>query len=356
MLQQATSMLANDYKFVDDGRSDFDNLIIRFTIATSSSLVEGSKISGRYGNKGTVSKVLPDNLMPIAEDGQRADIILNVLGVVGRLNPSQLFEQEINFMANELVKRMKDLDTLDQYKLYWKFIKAVVPSKYAQIIRKRTCKLSDEDLQSFMDDVIASGIRVLVSPYYGCLDFFQVSDLYKQFNIEPLSLQIPAPEGVVSPVRKLVIGNMYFMRLKHDAEGKFSARSAGALSLASIPSKNNKSYKESKAPYPKTAVRLGEMELVNMFALGDINELYRVLSLYSSSEADRREIIRRLLGVEMQNESIYDIKKVEKLVDAPSLPQTVLSEYFACMGLELMKKDSTPVIPVRVRRNTHKKG
>ncbi len=350
-LQRAKTMLSEDYKFVDDGRSDFDNMILRFRVAAELPLTEGSKITGRYGNKGTVSVILPDDKMPVAADGQRADIILNVLGVVNRLNAPQLWEQEINYIGNELVKRMRKMsDPAERYALYQKFTKAVMPRDHGARMRKRLLKLSDEELATYMDSVMAEGIRLMVPPFYGCPDFFAVHALYEQFGVKPIQMTIPAPEGVVSPEHELVIGNMYFIRLKHDAEGKFSARSAGALSLASIPSKNNKNFKESKAPYPKTAVRLGEMELVNMFALGDIQELYRFLSLYSSSEADRKELIRRLLGTEMSGESVYRIGKVEKMKDAPSLPQTILSEYFACMSLELAKADGSPVVPPRRRR------
>jgi len=355
-LQRAQLMLSKEHKFVDDGRSDFDNMILKFKLACNSPLVEGSKITGRYGNKGTVSVVLPDDQMPFADDGQQAEVILNVLGVVGRLNPGQLFEQEVNFVGNELTKRMKGMGFLEAYKLYCRFLKALMPKEQFMCIRRRTAKLSDEDLTFYMEEVAEEGIRVMIPPFHGCPDFFAVSDLYEEFDVKPLGITIPAPEGMVRPKRNVVMGNMYLMRLKHDAEGKFSARSAGALSLAAIPSKNNKPFKSHMAPYPKTAVRLGEMELVNMFALGDIEELYRFLSLYSSSEADRRELIRRLLGTDDEGGSVYSIEKVEKLKDAPSLPQSILAEYLSCMGMELVDGDGNPVVPVRRRRAPVNKG
>lgn len=69
----------------DDGKA-FDNFKIQFTILKENPLVPGSKLTGRYGNKGIVAKIEKDENMPITVDGERAEILLNPLGVWNRLN------------------------------------------------------------------------------------------------------------------------------------------------------------------------------------------------------------------------------------------------------------------------------
>ena len=68
-----------------DGKS-FDNFKIQFTILKENPLMTGAKISGRYGNKGIVAKIVKDEEMPVTKDGTRAEILLNPLGVIGRLD------------------------------------------------------------------------------------------------------------------------------------------------------------------------------------------------------------------------------------------------------------------------------
>jgi DNA-directed RNA polymerase beta subunit len=66
-------------------KSDFDNIIIIFKILRINELKVGSKISGKYGDKGIISKISPDDEMPVTEYGERVECIFNALGVVNRL-------------------------------------------------------------------------------------------------------------------------------------------------------------------------------------------------------------------------------------------------------------------------------
>lgn len=68
-----------------DGKS-FDNFKIRFTILKENPLAEGCKITGRFGNKGIISQIVPDEEMPTTVDGVSAEICLNPLGILNRLN------------------------------------------------------------------------------------------------------------------------------------------------------------------------------------------------------------------------------------------------------------------------------
>jgi DNA-directed RNA polymerase subunit beta len=69
ILREANILLDSNIKFVDDGRKEFDNLIIKFKVLENFPITEGGKITGRYGNKGTISAILPDEEMPISETG-----------------------------------------------------------------------------------------------------------------------------------------------------------------------------------------------------------------------------------------------------------------------------------------------
>jgi len=338
-LKHARDMVSPEIKFCDEGHSDFDNIILKFRIEREEPLGHGCKLTGRYGNKGVVSEILPDEMMPVADDGTRAEVVLNSLGVINRVNPSQLFELEFNFVADEVAKRMATRDNLsDKMALYRDLIGIVSKSQLAGFDEMVKGK-SDEDITELLTEMEENGIALHVPPFHGCPDFDVLRELFHKYDISPPNFHVKHSERDMKIGNPLMIGEMYFLRLKHDSMSKFSARSGGYLSLSGIPSKNNRQFKESKAPYSKTAVRLGEMELVNMFVLKDIDELFRFLSLYSSNGEDRRTLALRLLGVRSEADDEVDplrLKKVE-LSGADSLPKTILDAYLKAMGMELKR-------------------
>ncbi|MDW8407696.1 MAG: DNA-directed RNA polymerase subunit beta, partial [Anaerolineae bacterium] len=78
------------------------NRMVRVSIAQRRKLTEGDKMAGRHGNKGVVSKVVPVEDMPFLEDGTPVDIILNPLGVPGRMNIGQILETHLGWAATRL--------------------------------------------------------------------------------------------------------------------------------------------------------------------------------------------------------------------------------------------------------------
>jgi len=78
------------------------NRMVRVSIAQRRKLTQGDKMAGRHGNKGVVSKVVPVEDMPFLEDGTPVDIILNPLGVPGRMNIGQILETHLGWAADRL--------------------------------------------------------------------------------------------------------------------------------------------------------------------------------------------------------------------------------------------------------------
>ncbi len=76
--------------------------MVRVSVAQRRKLTEGDKMAGRHGNKGVISKVVPIADMPFLEDGTPVDIILNPLGVPGRMNIGQILETHLGWAADRL--------------------------------------------------------------------------------------------------------------------------------------------------------------------------------------------------------------------------------------------------------------
>ena len=83
--KKARNILDENYMYKEEDNSVFSNMVIEFLVERKVELSVGQKITGRYGNKGVISKIVPDDEMPVLETGERVDVIFNCLGVINRL-------------------------------------------------------------------------------------------------------------------------------------------------------------------------------------------------------------------------------------------------------------------------------
>ena len=306
--------------------SIFSGIVIQFTILKENNLVMGSKISGRYGNKGVISEiregdeavptviVVDDDKMPIIKSGPfkglRTEVCLNPLGVINRINPAQLYEQEFNFIAMYIKLKIKESKTREEKeKWYFDFINDINPNQY-KFTKEWYSKLNDEQKDEFLKEC-EDKIYIHQEPFYNRTDLQLLCDLYDKYDfIQPFEF-----EGINIP---LIMGEMYFLRLKHDPAGKLSARSTGFENLKNSPSKS-KDFKYKKSNISKTPIRLGNMEILNLLLTGDSNALDRLLSSYSTNEdAKLRELEALTLGDPYDiNVDLEDIgrNETQKLAD-----------------------------------------
>ncbi len=75
------------------------NELVRVYVAAKRKITDGDKLAGRHGNKGVIAKILPIEDMPFLEDGTAVDIVLNPLGVPGRMNVGQVLETHLGWVA-----------------------------------------------------------------------------------------------------------------------------------------------------------------------------------------------------------------------------------------------------------------
>jgi DNA-directed RNA polymerase subunit beta len=101
-MQTIETQYKTEVEYMRKGDTDLDPGIIRQVkvyVASKRKLQVGDKMAGRHGNKGVVSKIVPESDMPFMEDGMPIEIILNPLGVPSRMNMGQLFETHLGFAA-----------------------------------------------------------------------------------------------------------------------------------------------------------------------------------------------------------------------------------------------------------------
>ena len=294
-----TDELAYKWKFAHEyiderisWRSDgkrYDNFKIEFTILKENPLSVGCKCTGRYGNKGVCAAILPDDEMPYdPETGIRAEICLNPLGIINRNNPAQIYEQYLNFIADHVVECMRACNSYREMKdIYLEFLKYVCPKQY-DWVDTQLIMLNGRQQQEFFEDILENGIYIHQPPFVGNV---QLDDLAKLYVEHPEWVKKYKCEGIESP---LVIGDLYFIRLKHESSNKLSVRSKGMLNIKNMPSKSPLK-KEKKAAYNDNPLRFGEMEQMYMQITKRPDLVSKLLRAYSTSTEDRQNLVELLV-------------------------------------------------------------
>lgn len=231
-----------------DGKS-FDNFKIEFVILKENPLTEGCKITGRYGNKGIISMIIDDNKMPITTDGIRAEVILNPLGVVNRLNPAQLQEQYINFMSDHVIKLMKETDSYqEKEEIFFSYLKELNKKEF-DFYDLEYLTMNRAEKYAFLDNIEENGIYIHQPPFFGNTTPEQFEKIYRE---HPEWCEDYEFEGIEN---RMTMGDIYFIRLKHESSNKASIRSASNLNVKNLPSKSTLK-KEGKLLYSQTPIRL----------------------------------------------------------------------------------------------------
>lgn len=188
----------------------FQNFKMKFTILKENPLQLGSKITGRYGNKGVVSCIEKDEDMPITEDGVHADVCLNSLGVLNRMNVSQLQEVCINFMSDHVVKIMKGMnDAEDKLDLLLSYLKYLDKEEH-DFIESETILMSRSQKEDFIKDIEDNGIFVHQTPYFKnakMTDFVRLVTDHPEWATR-YKCKVDGQE-IEKPI---VIGDLYFIR------------------------------------------------------------------------------------------------------------------------------------------------
>ena len=207
--------------------------LVKVYVATRRKISVGDKMSGRHGNKGVVSKILPQEDMPYLEDGTPIQIIMNPLGVPGRMNAGQILEAHLGRAAKELG-------------LY----------------------IATPVFDGAKDPEIRELLRKAGLPEHG------KAKLYDGRTGEPFAQEV-------------TIGYTYILKLNHLVDDKIHARSTGPYSLVTQQPLGGKAQQGGQ--------RLGEMEVWALEAYGAAYTLQELLTIKSDDVVGRSKIYEAIV-------------------------------------------------------------
>ena len=303
---------------------EFEGVLIDILVADSIPAVNGSKITNRFGGKGVISEIRPDSEMPKDHMGRPLEVLLNTMGVMNRLNPSQLFELELNAIAEVVQEKVRNAyldDKLDEaWSIHQKFLNKAAPGFAAHL----EATLDEESRREYLSELAngSSPIRIHQPPFWDVISLETMKELYEDYWEEGM--------GVQGTENSIVSGPVYVFKLKHEPAAKLSARSSGKISMGGLPSRDLQRNRDGLTPHSTTPLRLGEQEVGGLLAGASPEAVDKLIRAYSTDSAARESIITTLL-----TQNPFTGESVTKQDDSISRTRAGMSAYLGSIGLKL---------------------
>ena len=257
---------------------------VKVYIAMKRKLSVGDKMSGRHGNKGIISRILPEEDMPYLEDGTPVDVILNPLGVPSRMNVGQILETHLGWAAKGLGWKIEEfLKKHFNPNLLRRKIKEIYSSKE---VNEYLEQATDEEILDLARR-LGEGIFVSIPVFDGASEE-EIKDLLKKAGL-PTSGQTMLYDGRTGEPfhQKVTVGYMYILKLHHLVDDKIHARSIGPYSLVTQQPLGGKAQFGGQ--------RLGEMEVWALEAYGAAHSLQEFLTVKSDDVAGRTRVYEAIV-------------------------------------------------------------
>jgi DNA-directed RNA polymerase subunit beta len=277
------------------------NQLVRVYVAQKRKISDGDKLAGRHGNKGVIAKILPIEDMPFLEDGTPVDIVLNPLGVPGRMNVGQVLEIHLGWIA----KQGWNVDGVAEE--WQKRLDEIGMSEAAPDTKVATPVFDgarEDELQGLLTSTLPNrdGERMVGSDGKAALFDGRSGE--------------PFPD-------KVSVGYMYILKLHHLVDDKIHARSTGPYSMITQQPLGGKAQFGGQ--------RFGEMEVWALEAYGAAYALQELLTIKSDDVVGR-------------------VKVYEAIVKGENIPEPGIPESFKvlvkemqslCLNVEVLSSDGT---------------
>lgn len=332
--KKAKDYLDKSSKWVSDNNVAFNNMIIDIIVSYDSPVSEGSKLTGRYGNKGVISRIIPDDEMPYTKDGKRADVIVNALGVINRMNSYQLFELEMNFIGDHVSKKLPELKTI-QEKEYLVFTVLELLNEDVEDTNRIKDHYNSLDMsgkEDFFSTIEKEGLYYRTEPLWQLQEeplFERICKLYDLFPwMNPIDLYVNSFGREVKILRPAIMSQVYFMKLRQTSKKGYTARATGSISTLGVPEKSSKS-KQYQDLNPRTPIRSGNQETINMTVGVSTETIAQLHRYYRSSVIGRRSLGEKLLNSTDELDSI-------EMEDTPiNTNAQILNAYLKVLGIKI---------------------
>ena len=261
--------------------------MVKVFIAVKRKLQPGDKMAGRHGNKGVISKVVPQEDMPFLADGTPVDFCLNPLGVPSRMNVGQILETHMGWAARNLGKSI-DL-SLQEYRRSGDMSPVQDAMKIAYGDELYDEVLKDMPKDNFLEAAgnVTKGVPIATPVFDGAKEA-DVNDMLTRAGLDTSGQSILFDGRTGEQFnRPVTVGMKYILKLHHLVDDKIHARSTGPYSLVTQQPLGGKAQFGGQ--------RFGEMEVWALEAYGAAYTLQEMLTVKSDDVAGRTKVYESIV-------------------------------------------------------------
>jgi len=292
--------------------------MVKVYVASKRKIEVGDKLANRHGNKGVISRVLPEEDMPFKENGEPVQMVLNPLGVPSRMNVGQVLETHLGWAAQGLGRRLGEMvDGATEPEAVRDYLKEIYDTPEQ---KEFIDDLDEEGVEAMAERAVEDGGVHIESPVFDGCPEDQIRDLMETADLDR-SGQCTLYDGRTGEAfdGDITVGVLYVLKLHHLVHDKMHARSIGPYSLVTQQPLGGKAQFGGQ--------RLGEMEVWAMEAYGAAYSLQEFLTVKSDDVQGRTRVY----------ESI--VKDDFKL--SPGMPESfnvlVKELHSLCLNIELLE-------------------
>jgi DNA-directed RNA polymerase subunit beta len=258
--------------------------MVKVYVAIKRKLAVGDKMAGRHGNKGVVSRILPEEDMPYLEDGRAVDLVLNPLGVPSRMNIGQILETHLGWAARGVGEQIQKYieENWSAEKLRAQLKRVYDDKAFGEFLDK----LSDEDVVALCRK-LTRGVHVATPVFDGAREN-EIHALFEEAKLPKTGQMVLFDGRTGEPFdHNVTVGVMYMLKLHHLVDEKIHARSIGPYSLVTQQPLGGKAQFGGQ--------RLGEMEVWAMEAYGAAYSLQEFLTVKSDDVVGRTRMYEAIV-------------------------------------------------------------
>jgi len=307
--------LANFVGKFKDKREKIDGVLVEMYGVHFRKVKVGDKMANRHGNKGVISRIVPEEKMPQLEDGRHLDICINPLGIISRMNIGQLFELHLSMsvydLKQNLTQMLKDEKSQVEIKKYLlDYIKIIDKTDgwyYTQF---------EEQLPEEIDKKFVDEFSIIQPPFESC----RIDDVMKALSYTDTKFK----QRVYDPLSKrylqnnIAVGYIYFHRMVHIAEEKLAARGIATYAKRTLQPLGGRKNKGGQ--------RCGEMETACIIGHDAPLNLFEFLTTKSDCIDLKNRYIREVIDPTLLDDS--------KELDPRPESVKLLNSYLTVIGVD----------------------
>ncbi len=258
------------------GGDTIKGILIKYRIEQERQIGLGDKLANRYGAKGIISLVEKEELMPKTPWGERIQIIVNPVGIIGRMNMGQLYELYTGLISKALAIKVLSLNNQEKIaNLYNNTLRILDKSKDQKFSKKMITAIKAMNksvFNEYMNQIKQLGFVPIIIPPFKAPSYKEIIQVMNVLQIKD-GYDLFLPEFNTKTYNSVPVGYMYFQKLEHIGDMKIHSRSTGPV--------KGKTLHPTAGKKAEGAQRIGELDTYSLISYNTpllISEFFGPLS------------------------------------------------------------------------------